>query len=192
VVGGERTRCGNDGWTSLVLVVELLAVLSSLALVLDLSGHWRSSGAAHGCDLGWLRTDGDATAASVVGDAVVVVVDHDGAVVDVGDACDIHAVDGAVVVEVVSVPVAAVITGAGVAEAVVNAAVEADVRAPVAAIEAIAVAEEAPVGWSPERSRIGCEDPGSGNPIVADGGVAPVTGGPQVIGAGGFGLLVGR
>ncbi len=162
-----------------------------MALVLDLGGHRRYTRAAHGCDLGGLRTDGDATAASVVGDAVVVVVDDYGAIVDVGDSSFVDAVDGAVVVEVVSVPIAAVIARACVAEAVVNAAVEADVRSPEATLKAVAVAEEGPVAGSPELSRIRGENPGSGDPVVADGGVAPVAGRPDVVGPGGFGLLVG-
>ena len=150
--------------------------------------HGRSAGSAIGCYFGGLRADVDAAAASVIGDAGVVV-DDDGAVVDVGDV-DVHAVDGAVVVEVVSVPVAAVIAVSGVAEAVVDASVEADVEAPVAAAPALAVVVQAPVAGGPEGSVVGRGAPGAGNPVVADGGPAPVAGGPDVVGGGGDGLLV--
>ena len=190
MIRSEGTGCGDDRRTALVLVVELLPVLCGLTLVLDLGGHGRGPGAAHRCDLRGLRTGGDSTAASVIGDAVVVV-DDDGAVVDVGDARDVDTVYGAVVVEVVSVPIAAVITRAGVAEAVINTAVVTDVWSPVAVVETVAVAVEAPVGGGPERSGIGGEDPGSGNPVIAHGGVAPVAGRPEVVGRGGFGLLIG-
>jgi len=181
---------GHDCGAALVLVEELLAVLGGFALVLDLGGHGRDSRAAHGCEFGGLRPYRDAAAASVVGDAIVGVVDDDGAVVDVGDAGYVDAVDGAVVVEVVTSPVASVISVADVTVAVVDAAVEADVEAPEAAVEAVAIAVVAPVAGGPEGSGVGGGAPGSGDPVVADGGVHPVAGGPDVVGCGGFGLHV--
>ena len=192
-VGCEGPRCGDDRGTSLVLVEELLAVLSGLTLVLDLGGHGRDSGAAHGRDFGRLWTDGNAAATAVVGDAVVVVVvDDDGAVVDVVDACDVYAIDGTVVVEVVAVPITAVVTRAGVAEAIVNTAVEADMGTPETVVEAVAVAKGTPVAGCPEGSGVGSEDPGAGNPVEANGGVVPIAGCPKIVGGGGFGLLIGR
>jgi hypothetical protein len=190
VVRREGTGCCHDGRAALVLVVELLAVAGSLALILELCRHWWGARTAHGYELCGLWASRKAAAASVVGDTVVV--DDDGAVIDVGDAGYVDAIDGAVVVEVIPVPVTAVVARACVAEAVVNASVEADVRTPEAWIEAVAVAKEAPVGRGPERSGVGGEDPGSGNPVVADWGVIPVARGPDVVGPGGFGLLVGR
>jgi hypothetical protein len=138
-----------------------------------------------------LRANVDAAATAVVGDAVDGgVVDDDRAVIDVGDARGVDVVDWAVVVEVAALPVAAVIAAAGVAESVVHAAVEADVRAPEAAVEEIATAEEAPVAGGPESTVEGRRAPGSGDPVVADRGVCPVAGGPEIVGRGGFGLLV--
>jgi hypothetical protein len=187
-LSGDGTRGGDHGGTALVDVVELLSVLGGCALHLDLRGHGRGARSAIGCDLGGLRADVDAAAASVIGDTGVVV-DHDGAVVDVSDV-DVYAVDGAVVVEVVSVPVAAVIAVAGVAEAVVDASVEADVEAPVAAAVSPAVVVPTPVAGGPEGSVIGRGAPCAGDPVVAGGAPVPVAGGPEVVGGGGDGLLV--
>ena len=185
---GDGPGSCDHGRAALVHVVELLTILRGFALVLDLGRHGRNSWAAHGSDLGRLRPDSDAASAAVVGDAGVVV-DDDGAVVDVGDVWA-DAVDGAVVVEVVAVPVAAVVANAGVAEAVVDAAVEADVKAPEAAMEAPAVVIPAPVAGGPEGAVVGWSAPGAGDPVVAGGTPVPVAGGPDVVGRGGFGLLV--
>jgi hypothetical protein len=83
-----------------------------------------------------------------------------------------------------------VIAAAGVAVAVVHAAVEADVLAPEAAMKEISAAEETPVAGGPESTVEGRRAPGSGDPVVADGGVSPVAGGPEIVGCGSFGLLV--
>ena len=172
----------------MVDVVELRSVLGSFALVCDLCGHGRSAWAAEGCDLGRLRTCGDASAASVIGDSGVVVDDY-GAVVDVGDVyADV--IDGAVVVEAVSLPVAAVIAVAGVAEAVVNASIKADVGAPVAVIEAPAVVVPAPVTGGPQCPVVRGSAPGAGDPVVAGGSPVPVARGPDVVRLGGYGLVV--
>jgi hypothetical protein len=167
-----------------------LAVVGGFALVLYLRCHGRRARTAEGRYLGWLRTDGDAAAPSVIGDAGRVV-DDDGAVVDVGDV-DVDAVDGAVVVEVVSVPVAAVIAETGVTEAVVDASVETDVEAPVATVEAPAVVVPTPVAGSPECSIVGGSAPCAGDPVVAGGGPVPVAGSPDVVRSGGYGLIVFR
>jgi hypothetical protein len=136
-----------------------------------------------------LRADVDAASAAVVGDAGVVVDDY-GAVVDIGDVVDVDAVDGAVVVEAVSIPVAAMVAVAGVSEAIVDASVVADVRTPEAGVEAIAVTEEEPVAGCPEGSGIGGGDPGSGNPVVASGSVTPVAGRPEIVRRGSWWLVV--
>jgi hypothetical protein len=191
-IGDKGTRGGDDGGATSVLREELLTILGCLTLVLELGGHgWRSR-AAHGCQFGWLRTDGNAASASVVGDAVVIVVDDDGPVIDVGNVVDVNAIHGGVVVEAVSIPVAAVIAIAGVSEAVVDASIEANVRAPEAVVEAVAVTEEEPVARGPEGSGVGGGDPRSGDPIIAGWGVTPIAGSPEVIGGGGWRLIVGR
>jgi hypothetical protein len=135
-----------------------------------------------------LRADVDAAAASVIGDAGRVV-DDDGAVVDVSNV-DVHTVDGAVVVEVVSAPIAAVITVAGVAEAVVDASVEADVEAPVAVAPSPTVVIPTPVAGGPEGTVVRRGAPCAGDPVVAGGTPVPVAGCPDVVWRGGYWLLV--
>jgi hypothetical protein len=188
-LGGDGPGSCDQGWAAPVHVVELLAVLLGFALMLELGRHGRNSRSAHGFDFGWPWPIGDAASASVVGDAGVVI-DDDGAVIDVGDAGDIDTVHRAVVVEVVASPITAVVADAGVAEAVVDAAVKADVQAPEAAMEAPAVAVPAPVARGPEGAVIRRSAPCAGDPVVARGSPAPVAGGPEVVGLGGFRLLI--
>lgn len=81
---------------------------------------------------GGFRRQGPSSDASrpVVADPAVSGV-IDGAVIDVDmDVGDVHIVDGAVVVEVLSAPVAALVAGAPIAESIVNATVVADVLTP--------------------------------------------------------------
>jgi hypothetical protein len=186
---GDRSCGDGNGGAALVLIEELLTVRGRFALVLQLGGHGRCTGSAHGCYFSRLRPNVEAASAAVVGDAVAHVAILNRAAVDVIDAGG-DAVDGAVVVEVISIPIPAVIAAAGVAEAVVDAAVEADIAAPVAAMEAPAVAIEAPVAGGPEGAVVGGSAPGAGNPVVAAGAPGPVAGGPEVVGIGGLGLLV--
>jgi hypothetical protein len=187
-LGGDGPGSCDHGWAAAIHVVELLTVLLRFALVLELGRHGRSSEPAHGFDFCGPRSVDDAAPASVVGDAGVVV-DDDGAVVDVGDART-DTIDGAVVVEVVAIPVAAVIADAGVAKAVVDAAIEADVAAPVAAMKAPAIVVPAPVCGGPESTVVGRGAPGAGNPVVTRRRPTPVAGSPDVVGFGGFRLLV--
>jgi hypothetical protein len=187
-LGGDGPGNCDHGWTAAVHVVELLTVLLRFALVLELGRHGRSSGPAHGFDFCGSRSVGDAAPASVVGDAGVVV-DDDGSVVDVGDART-DTIDGAVVVEGIAIPVAAVIADAGVAKAVVDAAIEAYVAAPVAAMKAPAIVVPAPVGGGPESTVVGRGAPCAGNPVIARRRPAPVAGSPDVVGFGGFRLIV--
>ncbi len=185
----QWARSSNHGGTALVHVIELLAVLRGFALVLDLRSHgWRAR-TAEGCNLRWLWSHSKTASPSVVRDASVVIHD-DGAVVDVGDVDDVNAVDCAVVVEVISVPVAAVVAEAGIAEAVVNTAIETDVQAPVAAEEAPAVMIPAPIAWGPEGSIVRWSAPCTGNPIIAGRRPVPIAWRPEVVRCGGFGLLI--
>jgi hypothetical protein len=185
---GDRAGGCDDRWAASVDVVELLAVLCCFVLVLNLSGHGRNSGAAHGFDFCRPRSVGDAASTSVVGDAGVVV-DDDLALIDITDT-GADAVDGAVVIEVVATPIAAVVADAGVAEAIVDAAVKADVRAPESPVEAPAIVIPAPVAGGPEGAVVGWSAPGAGDPVVAGGSPVPIAGGPDVVGRGGFRLLI--
>ena len=185
---GDGAGSGYHGRAAIVHVVELLTVLLRFALVLDLGRHGRNSGTAHGFDFCRPWPDSKAASAAVIGDAGVVV-DDDGAVVDVGDV-DVDAVDGAVVVEVVAAPIAAVVADAGVAEAVVDATVKADVGSPVAAMESPTVVVPPPVTGGPEGAVVGWSAPCAGDPIIAGGSPVPVAGGPDIVGRGRFWLLI--
>jgi hypothetical protein len=187
----DRPRSRNDRRTTLVNVEELLTVAGSLTLILKLCRHRRDSRAAHGCDLSRSWPNVDSASAAVVGHTGVVVND-DRAVVDVGDASDIDTVYSTVVVEVISIPIAAVVTDTGVAEAVVDAAVEAYMETPEAAVEAIAVAVEAPVAGCPKRAVVGRSAPRARNPVIAARTPTPIAGCPEIVGFGSLGLFVHR
>jgi len=184
----DGARGSDHGRTALVHVVELLAVLRSFALVLDLRRHGWSARTAEGCNLGWLWSHSEAAPPSVVGDAGVV--HDDRAVVDVGDVDDVNAIDCAVVIKVVSIPIATVVAVTGIAEAIVNAAIEPDVQAPVATAKAPAILVPTPVARRPEGTVVRRSAPGARNPVVACGSPVPIARCPQVVGCGSLGLLV--
>src|SRR5215831_40263 len=110
----------------------------------------------------------DTALAAVEADVVV-----DGRVVDdraVVDVRDVGVADvgyRAVVVELVTAPVAALVADASVSEAVINAAVEADVRAPVAGVPHVESVAPAPVPRGPEQAHFRREHPGARHPVVA-------------------------
>lgn len=192
LVGDERPGDSSLGRTAFVLIEELLSVLGGLTLVLHLGRHGPNLRSAHGDQLRRPWPGLDAASSTVIGDTrSAVVVYDDGAVVHVSDSGDIDPVDGAVVIEVIAAPVATVVTVACIAVAIRDAAVEAYVKAPVAAIEAIAVAVKTPVSGSPERTLIRSGDPCARHPVITYRGIVPISGSPEVIGSGSFGLLVG-
>jgi hypothetical protein len=104
----------------------------------------------------------------------------------------VNVVHRAVVKEVVAVPVAAIVSAAGIAEAVVNSAVETDVVTPVPAIKGVPAVRECPIRRCPERSNVGREHPGSGDPVIAAVCVVPIARGPVVVVAGAGRLRVFR
>ena len=185
--GAGRTNVRGRLWFAVVLVIGELRVFRGLLARCDLCGDGRGVAFVHGSDFRRARLDIDAAVTSVVADAVgglcaVVDVVHDdctvvGVVVDAG--ADVG--DGTVVVEVIALPVAAEEAEANVSEAVVDAAVEADVGAPIAAVEAVMHAAPAPVGWGPESAVVGGRNPFTGDPVVAVVAPGPVTGRPEVV-----------
>jgi hypothetical protein len=187
-LSGDGPRGCNHGRTTLVDVIELLTILRGLPLVLNLGRHGRNARTAHSCDFGCLWPHGDAASATVVSDTIIVV-HRDGAVVDVSDS-RAYAIDGTVVVKVISVPVPAVIAIAGVAEAIVDASIETNMKAPETAVKAPAVAIPTPVARRPESSIVGRRAPRTGDPIVAGRSPIPITGCPDVVGSRSFGLVV--
>jgi hypothetical protein len=185
---GDWTRSGDHLRTTTIHVIELLAVFGGRTLMLNLRAHGRCPRATEGCDLSGLRTGCDTTTAPVIGYAGGIVND-DGSVINVSDV-DVYSINRTVVVKGVSVPIAAVIAETGVTEAVVDASVEADVSAPVAAVEAPTVVVPAPIAGGPEGPVIGREAPGAGDPVVTCRRPVPVTRGPDVVRPRSFGLVV--
>jgi len=124
----------------------------------------------------------DASGPAVVAGAVVFhasVVD-DGVLIHVVDMNAAEVIDGAVVVEGVTTPVSTLVSESAVAEAIVDSAVEADIVAPISVVEAVAATGESPISRGPQGAHIGRSDPEAGHPVVAGGGVVPISGGPEV------------
>ena len=141
---------------------------------MDLRGHGRDALLAGGSDFRGKRLASDASGAVVAGAAIRDVdggvVDDDrvsyGAVIDlnIGDG---YIVDGTVVVETISVPVAALIAGAHVAESIVNAAVVANVPSPITVVVTVAAASRSPIARSPQITHLGWTRPRAGDPVIA-------------------------
>jgi hypothetical protein len=179
----------------MVLVIGKLRVVRGLLAGRNLRGDGSRMALMQGCDFGGARLDIDATVAAVVADAVgglravVDVIHNDVALIVVADAgADVG--DGAVVVEVVPLPVASEEAEAHVAKAVIDAAVEADMRAPISAMEAVVNAAPAPVGRGPESAIIRRWNPFTRDPVVAVIAPGPVAGSPEIVGIGSGWLVV--
>lgn len=179
--GGDHRR------TTTIDVIELLAVFRGRTLMLDLCAHGRRTGTAEGLNFGRLRTNCDAATTSVVGYAGIV--DDHGAVINVSDV-GVHSIDRSVVVEVVSVPVTAVIAISGVTEAIVDPSIEADMSTPVATEESPMAVVPTPVARGPQSPEVRRKTPGAGNPVVACGCPVPVARGPDVVWPRSLGLIV--
>jgi hypothetical protein len=195
--GSSRTNVSGRLRLAVILVVGKLRVLGRLLTSGTLCSDGSGVALVHGSDFcrAWLNVY--AAVAAVVADAVGglrgvmdVVVDN-GALVVIADA-GAYVGDGAVVIEVVSLPVASEEAEADVAEAVIDATVEADVRTPVSAVEAVVSAAPAPVGRCPESAIVGWRNPLAGNPVVAVVAPRPVAGSPEIVGVGSGRLVVFR
>lgn len=129
---------------------KLHPVLRGAVKVLHLCGHGQHAALVQ---RGYIRLGGpdpDATASTVIADAIDVrFIDADRAVIHVVDDIDVHIGDRTVVVKDATIPAAAPIAAAIVAVTVINAAVEADVRTPVAAMEAVISIPPSPIAGSP-------------------------------------------
>ena len=193
--GGTSVRRGLR--FAVVLVVGELRVLRGLLARCDLGRDGSCMALMHGRDFGrtWLHVD--ATVTTVVADAVgglraVVDIVHDDGPLIYGAYAGANVIDRAVVVKVMPLPIAAKVAEADVAKAVVDAAIEADVRAPISAMEAVMDATPAPVGRGPERAVVRRRNPFAGNPVIAVVAPAPVAGGPEIVGVGSGRLIVFR
>jgi hypothetical protein len=153
--------CNSNSRLPVIDGSELLAILSRLLPLLHLRGHGRNTLFACGGEFGGGRLASDA-AGSVVAGAGSGVVDGPivndrvgyGAVVGL-DVIRADVIDGTVVVEAISPPVSALITGPGVTISIINTAVVADVRAPIAVVITVAVAAISPISWGPKIAGFG-------------------------------------
>ena len=187
----ERLADNRAGRTAMIDVGKLRPVCAGSLLMLDLRSHGRRvlfAARRHfrrpgpHLDTALAAIEANATAAAmVVADRMVIDVAVDG---------DVNVVNRAVVVKVAAVPVAALVADADIAEAIIDAAVVADVRAPVATVEAVAMVMEAPVAGRPESAGVGSLNPCAGHPIVAAPAPGPIAGSPQVVVAGSLRLIV--
>jgi hypothetical protein len=161
---------------------ELCAIGRRGLSQLYLRSHGRCMRSTECSYLGWSWTCPGALRTAVVADAIddSRVVDDHVALVDV---CDMHAaevIDGAVVGELVAMPVAALVAHAHIAEAIIHAAIEADIASPISDVISIAAAHKAPVARRPECALIrGCA-PRSGNPVVAGRRPGPIAWRPKI------------
>lgn len=176
---GSDDQCG----TFFVFAEELLPILGRLLVKLDLCGLGRRVSLVHRGKFIGGGSRLDAAASTVIADTVIDDCVVDRHVMDVGvvNIRHIDAIDGAVVVEIVAVPIAATVAGAGVAIAIVNTSIEADVQTPEAAMKAIPVAIVPPVAGCPEGAIEGWRGPRSGDPEVASRHIAPVAGCPEIV-----------
>ena len=125
---------------------KLLVVLCSRLLVLYLRRHGRNALPPHSDTFRCHRTASDAAWAVVAGTIDVGVVD--GAVID-ANVGDVYVVDGTVVVEAVSTPIATLVSGADVAESIIDAAIVADILAPRSVVITIHSCHESPISRGP-------------------------------------------
>jgi len=191
VVVGREWVCDGDHLRTSVIHRRKVAAISFGGLhLLYLRAHGRRVLLANRDDFSRTRPYLYPAGAVETDSIHLIVVDP--VVVDVVDNVDIDVIYGAVVVETIAVPIAALVAVSGVAEAVIDAAVVADVASPESKMPAVAVALVivSPVARSPERTGIRRHHPSAGNPVIAVGGVVPVAGGPDVAVAGAGRLVV--
>jgi hypothetical protein len=184
-------RGRDDGRSSAIFGNELAPVACGVAGVLNLGGDGSGAALAQNLHFGGDGVSVEASIASGVTDFVGVEATGHIGVVNVVNNAQIDVVDGAVMEEFTSVPVATVVAAADVAEAVIDPTVVANMRGPVAAMKAVAAVGEIPIGRGPQVIYQRGDHPGAGNPVIAGSGVVPVAGGPVIVVTGGRRLIVG-
>jgi hypothetical protein len=197
-------RLSDDcvGWATMIHVGKLGTVGAGCALILQLCRHGRRmlfmpcgkfcwSGSYLYAARSAVETHSAAARSTAARSAVeILAATIHGAIINIPHDRDIHVVVGAVVVEMAATPVAALVAIAAVAIAVIDAAIVADVQAPVAAIEAVAVMPEAPVAGGPESALVRSLNPSARYPVVPGWSPCPVTGRPEIAVAGSRWLIV--
>jgi hypothetical protein len=171
---------------------KLFTVRGGLAGMLHLRRYGRRTGIAHDGQFLGAGARADAAVSTVVAHAIIGAARHR-IVVNVVHYRGIDVRHIAVIGERAVIPVRAIITPARVTETVVDATVETNVRTPVTGVPEIVIALVIPVRRSPEGIDPRCQNPGSGNPVIAAiGSVAPVAWRPVIAVAGTGRLAVFR
>ena len=154
-------------------------------------GCHRTEASAAGCGhLRGSRARHNAAVSAVVTYTAFVVHDYRAVDVCVVDNCRVHAPDGGVISEGIAGPASAVESVAVVSKAVIDSAIEADFGAPVASIPSIRSVMVPPIARGPEKARLGCGYPCSGNPVIPVVSPCPITGSPYIVGLGANGLFI--
>lgn len=179
VTGARR---GYNSWASLVGRSKLRSIITRGLFVLTLDRSGIGMTPLFGSQLLLRGTGLHAVRASVVGNAIVAVVVYNGLVINVVNVRYIHVVDGAVVVELVALPAAAIISVTRIAVAVINAAVESHGRTPISGMPVIYSGRKTPVSRSPQESDLWRHYPGARNPvIIIDAGIpCPIARHPDI------------
>jgi hypothetical protein len=94
----------------------------------------------------------------------------------------VHVRDAAIVEILPAPPVAAIESGAWVAESIINATVEANCGTPITGIPRIEPIGKGPVARSPKKTYLRGKNPEARDPVVAVNAVCPVTRFPEIAG----------
>jgi hypothetical protein len=193
-VQGSRPCRGNHCGTPLIPRNELGGITPSCLLVLHLrrsrgdvalplSGHLRRR-----------RLSLDSARAPVVGHPRHIDIIDYRFVVHITHVSNVYVVDGAVVIEVATVPITSVVSRTGVTESVVDATVESDLRSPVAGVPNVKPSSKAPVARCPKEARLRGDHPRARYPVVpvVVRAPRPVSRSPDVTGARTQGLRINR
>jgi hypothetical protein len=95
----------------------------------------------------------------------------------------VHLSDGGVVEEHPVIPISTVVADASIAEAVIDAAVISYVRPPISGVPNISATIVAPVAGRPQQPDSRWQHPRTGDPVITNVSVGPVTWRPYVAGA---------
>jgi hypothetical protein len=192
-IGRNRFGCREHSRLALVDGSKLRSIARSRLFKLHLCPHgWsmRRTECRH-FRRGWAHLD--ALRSAVIAHLVDRrgVVNHR-SIVDIRNVGVANVICSAVVTEVATMPVAALVAPSGIAVSIVDAAVKSNISAPVATIESVPPAAVAPIPRGPKSSLVrGC-CPSSRNPVIAGPGIAPVSRSPKIARRGNRRLFIFR
>ncbi len=181
-VKGRRFRGCRYLRTSMIDRCPLGAIRACHLLMLSLRRRWSKVPLSQGRFLRSIGMGFDSAMATVIADAIYSDVVHYCPVVNVVDLSHVHAIDGAVVIKISTVPVSAFIAVTVVAVTVVDATIKADLRAPVSGMPEVGVSSPSPVAGRPQKTDLGSQHPRARHPKIAIGTIGPITWSPDVTG----------